>query len=66
MQSSAKTKKHKETPELFHKNKKDRLIELGPVSEKKYAADEIFLDEIKQIMAENPRLYNALAEDKFD
>ncbi|MGI0063240.1 MAG: hypothetical protein ACREBA_12380 [Nitrosotalea sp.] len=65
MQSSAKIKKHKETPEPSNKIVKSHL-ESGQASEKKYAADEIFLDEIKQIMAENPRLYNALAEDKFD
>lgn len=28
--------------------------------------EKTFLDEIKQIMDENPRLYNALAEDRFD
>ncbi|MGB6785480.1 MAG: hypothetical protein WBE60_06340 [Nitrosotalea sp.] len=32
----------------------------------KVTEEKTFLEEIKQIMAENPRLYNALAEDKFD
>jgi hypothetical protein len=74
MQSSKKSKEMPElSPEVEEKIKK---IESGKVTSKKYTPDEYLKhidfakspirNELKKIREENPRLFKALALDRFD